>query len=127
MHGRSFGSDAAWPFTRLSHEAYLDRESSRLSPFTAVEGFRLETVAYDWLHNINLGCGRDLFASGLKVLVIKGVWGPLTDWDEMLHGIHLEMHRDCAAHGFLGFQNAFLFYILVCIQLYYIHTVRIIR
>ena len=101
MHARAFGDHVAWPLTRLTHEAYLDREASDLSPFVAVEGFRIETVMYDWLHNVNLGCGRDLFASGLRVLISKGVWGPLQEWDATLNQVHMEMHRTCANHGLL--------------------------
>ena len=98
MHGRAFGPSVAWPLTRLSHEAYLARERC-ISPFTAIDGFRLETVMYDWLHNVNLGCGRDLFASGLRILILKGVWGPLEYWDDTLNRVHMELHRTCAAHG----------------------------
>lgn len=100
MHGRAFGPGVAWESTRLSHEAYLRREEN-VSPYAAIEGFRLETVMWDWLHNVYLGCGRDLFASGLRVLIMKEVWGPLTDWDDTLNRVHMEMHRVCAAHGSL--------------------------
>lgn len=98
MNGRAFGCGIAWPRTRSMRGAYLQRESNH-SPFVSIEGFRLETCMYDWLHNVNLGCGRDLFASGLRVLIQKQVWGPLVEWDTTLHQVHMEMHRTCAAEG----------------------------
>ena len=104
MHGRNYSKTAAWRMTRLDHEAYLDHEVGERSPYIQIPGFRIETVVYDWLHNIYLGCGRDLFASGLKLLIAKGTWSHLgTDnVDAILAGVHSEMHHSCAAYGFLG-------------------------
>lgn len=101
MSARNFGSQSAWSLTRLTHEAYLVRENAYLSPYTCVEGFRLETVAWDFMHNVHLGCGRDIFASSLRVLISKGVWDHVMsqDWDVILNAVHMEMHRHCAAHG----------------------------
>lgn len=113
MSGRNFSSSAAWKWTRLDHEGYIAKEmegSSRISPYLAIEGWRFETVVYDWLHNLYLGCGRDLFASGLKLMIRKGVWAHLgTDHDEILSQIHAEMHRSCASFGLLGWKWAFPF------------------
>ena len=106
MHGRNYSPTAAWRLTRLDHQGYLDHETGRHSPFLSVDGFRVETVVYDWLHNIFLGCGRDLFASGLKLLILEGVWGDHGgNWDSILAGIHLEMHQWCAAHGSLATRS----------------------
>ena len=103
MHGRNYSLSAAWRRTRLDHQAYLQRDADSLSPYLEIPGFSYESVVYDWLHNIYLGCGRDLFASGLKMLVTKGVWDNLAadDWDSILAGVHLEMHKVCADAGFL--------------------------
>jgi len=69
----------------------------------AVQGYRHETVVYDWLHNVYLGVGRDLFASGLKMLIMKGVWEHVgNDWNSVLAAVHMEMHRSCANDGFLN-------------------------
>ena len=102
MHGRAFGVATAWELTRLNHEAYLDREKDNLSPYTCIDGFDVQTVSYDWLHNVNLGCGRDMVGSGIRLLAQKGIWGPVTDRDATLNKIHMEIHRACAAEGSLG-------------------------
>lgn len=99
MSARNFGPGAAWPMTRLTHEAYLDREANRLSPFTSITGWKLETCAWDWMHNVYLGCGRDLFAGALRVLIAKNVWPVSDEWDTILHTVHMEMHETCAKHG----------------------------
>lgn len=105
MSGRNFSMTAAWHRTRLDHQGYIAKESGNLSPYMSIEGFRVETVVYDWLHNVYLGCARDLFGSGLKLLIAKGVWAHLGDeWDSLLSGIHSEMHHTCAAHGYLCHQ-----------------------
>ena len=103
MSGRNYSLAAAWWLTRLNHEAYVEKESGPLSPYMNIEGFKIESVVYDIMHNIFLGIGRDLFASGLKLLICKNVWEHLgEDWDTILAGIHLEMHQTCAAYGFLA-------------------------
>jgi len=58
-------------------------------------------VAWDFMHNVHLGCGRDIFASSLRVLISKRVWDHVMsqDWDVILNAVHMEMHRHCAAHG----------------------------
>lgn len=111
MSGRNYSLAAAWWLTRLNHEAYVEKESGPLSPYMNIEGFKIESVVYDLMHNIFLGIGRDLFASGLKLLICKNVWEHLgEDWDTILAGIHLEMHQTCAAYGFLAqFGYVFLF------------------
>lgn len=103
MHGRNYSTLAAWRLTRLTHEGYIDHECGNLSPYMAVQGYRHETVVYDWLHNVYLGVGRDLFASGLKMLIMKGVWEHVgNDWNSVLAAVHMEMHRSCANDGFLN-------------------------
>ncbi len=112
MSGKNFSLNAAWRMTRLDHQGYLDKESGNVSPYTSIEGFNVETVAYDLLHNVFLGCGRDLFASGLKLLISKGVWTHLgDDMDTILCGIRSEMHRTCASLGFLCLSS---FFLVVC-------------
>lgn len=110
MSARNFGLGAAWPMTRLTHEAYLDREANRLSPFTSITGWKLETCAWDWMHNVYLGCGRDLFAGALRVLIAKDVWPVSDDWDMILHTVHMEMHETCGKHGPLGQKDVFFFW-----------------
>lgn len=110
MNYRNFGSTAAWPLTKLGHDAYLQREGCRISPWAAVPGYRIETVAYDWMHNIFLGVGRDLVGSGLRTLVLQGVYEhvvPSRDLDATLECIHQEMRADCAKNGCLGIHGRF--------------------
>ena len=103
MSGRNFSLSATWRRTRLNHEGYLARETGDVSPFIQVEGFKIETAVCDWMHNIYLGCGRDLMASGLKLLISKNVWPHLgNDWTEILAGVHYEMHTTCASYGYLS-------------------------
>ena len=49
-------------------------------------GFKIESKAYELLHNIWLGTARDLFASGLKTLVMQGCYSytGLADFDSIL-------------------------------------------
>jgi hypothetical protein len=37
-----------------------------------MDGFRVESMSFDWMHNVYLGTGRDLFASGVRTLVERG-------------------------------------------------------
>ncbi|CAK9040577.1 unnamed protein product [Durusdinium trenchii] len=101
MSYRNFGS-AAWPMTEISHETYLQFDRDSLSPWACVDGWRLDTVAFDFLHMVYLGTGRDLFASGLRTLIERGVYEHtgIEDLDDLLDFIHLEMHRDCGEAGF---------------------------
>ena len=61
MSGKNFSLNAAWRMTRLDHQGYLDHERGNVSPYASIEGFNVETVAYDLLHNVFLGVGRDLY------------------------------------------------------------------
>ena len=104
MHGRNFGCSAAWELTTVDHPTYLAMESdATVSPWIAVEGFRVESVAYDWLHNVYLGTARDLIGSALRVLVKDGAYNHVQseNMDIILAHVHGEMREVCNAHGFL--------------------------
>ena len=103
MAYRNFGSTAAWRLTEISHETYMQMDRESMSPWACVSGWRLDTVAWDFLHMVYLGTGRDLFASGLRALIQQGAYEHLgiDDLDDLLDVIHLEMHRDCAEAGSL--------------------------
>lgn len=107
MSYRNFGS-AAWPMTEISHETYLQFDRDSLSPWACVDGWRLDTVAFDFLHMVYLGTGRDLFASGLRTLIERGVYEHtgIEDLDDLLDFIHLEMHRDCGEAGLLVYTSS---------------------
>ena len=103
MNYRNFGSSSAWPLTEVTHETYLAMEAIH-SPWVAVAGFRLETVAWDILHNVYLGTGRDLVASCIKAFIREGCYDFVgtNELDVVLSAVHREMHATCAQHGLPG-------------------------
>lgn len=107
MNYRNFGQGAAWPLTCLSHEAYMALELVP-SPWTAVPGFRLETIAWDLLHNVFLGTGRDLVASAIRVLIREGIYDHVgsSELDVILSAVHEEIRTTCKQNGFL-YQECF--------------------
>ncbi len=107
LNYKNFGRNAAWPMTQISHETYLNLDAQNLSPWTIVDGWKIETVGFDLLHNLFLGTARDLIASGIQTLILNGVYHQLAgqDLDTILDYIHREMHQSCAEHGFLTLKN----------------------
>lgn len=100
MNFRNLTSSKAWHLTSMSHEQYALLDSQSLSPWMALPGFRLESVSFDWLHNIYLGHGRDLFASGLLTLVEQGVYSysGLTDTNDLLAHAEERIRKKCFKH-----------------------------
>ena len=76
---------AAWPLTAIDHEMHMQMDTP--SPWSVVEGFNFETLSYDWLHNVYLGIGRDLVASGILVLIEHNVFPLGADLDETLGNV----------------------------------------
>ncbi|CAK9067307.1 unnamed protein product [Durusdinium trenchii] len=78
------------------------------SPWTAVPGFRLETIAWDLLHNVFLGTGRDLVASAIRVLIREGIYDHVgsSELDVILSAVHEEIRTTCKQNGFL-YQECF--------------------
>lgn len=103
LNYRNFGKDAAWPMTQINHETYLSLDARNLSPWSVVDGWRIETVGFDILHNLFLGTARDLIASSIRTFISYGVYPEFEghDLDTILDFIHREMHQACAEHGFL--------------------------
>lgn len=111
MDYRNFGSTKAWDLTLLSHEQYCLLDAESLSPWMAVPEFRHHSVSFDWLHNVYLGTGRDLFASGLKTLVERGVYSytGLSDVEDLLSHAEDRIRKACAEHKSLDmFRTHFL-------------------
>lgn len=100
MNYRNLGTTAAWPLTCITHQMYLDMDSNSLSPWISVPGWKLETVAWDLMHNLYLGTGRDLVASSIRAMIDCGVFGD-GELDDILDTVHFEMHKTCAEHGSL--------------------------
>ncbi|CAL1151780.1 unnamed protein product [Cladocopium goreaui] len=101
MNYRNFTSSAAWPLTMLDHDQWMTLGEH--SDWNLVEGFRLESVGFDLMHNVFLGVGKDLVGSGLKLLIQQGAFdhveGVHDDLDKALGVIHQEMVQDCKNHG----------------------------
>ena len=76
----------------------------KISVWSCVPGWTIESCVYDWMHNVYLGHGRDLLGSTLKVLISKGVYQHLglNSVDEILVHIQHEMAVDSSKLGFLG-------------------------
>ena len=103
MNYRNFSETKAWDLTLIDHSGYLVRERLSLTPWLCMEGFRVESMSFDWMHNVYLGTGRDLFASGVRTLVERGVYSytGLTDLDDILGHVEQRIHAKCKAHKIL--------------------------
>ncbi|CAK9052682.1 Uncharacterized protein SCF082_LOCUS28789 [Durusdinium trenchii] len=100
MNFKNFGEDAAWPLTTVTHEDYM-RMPGPKSDWLQVEGFRLENLAFDFMHNVFLGTARDLCGSSIRVLLRFGWYDHVEgDIDCKLAAIQREMVRDCRDLGF---------------------------
>ena len=100
MNFRNMSSTAAWPLTGLDQNQYELLDAVSQSPRSAMPGFNLENISFDWLHNVYLGIGKDLCASGLLTLIEKNVYQGV-DMDEILGDVHREIRATCSQHGFL--------------------------
>ena len=60
-------------------------------------------MSFDWMHNVYLGTGRDLFASGVRTLVERDVYSytGLTDLDDILDHVEQRIHEKCKAYKIL--------------------------
>lgn len=103
MNYRNFGSDAAWPLTGIDHQTYLHMDSANISPWSLIEGWEIETVSFDLLHNLLLGTARDIIGSGIRTLIHRGIYSHVgsDDLDLILDAVHREMHKTCAENGCL--------------------------
>lgn len=100
---RNFSDTACWQHTSIDNETYLSM-GGELSPWRCVQGWCLESVTFDWLHNVYLGVGRDLVASGVWLFIGAGMYDHLNldDPDDLLGSIQMEMIDKCKQHGYFG-------------------------
>lgn len=63
---------------------------------------------FDWTHNVFLGTGRDLVASGIKTLVKQDQNTGPTTVDDILSHVDLQIRTTCKQHGFLQPRNQYL-------------------
>ena len=105
LNYRNLGSDACWPETFIDHSTYLAMGGA-LSPWRFVEGFQLETVCFDWLHNVYLGVARDLIGSAIWLFIRQGMYDHwnLDNMDDLLGNIHMEIVTNCKQYGFFAQQ-----------------------
>jgi hypothetical protein len=91
-----FTPSAAYRSTQIRHEAYV-RTSTRVSPWLAVGGWRLELTYHDILHVLFLGVLRDTCACALVEMCAGGSMAEqlasLTEDGTCLHGVCI--HRAC--------------------------------
>ena len=99
MTYKDFGPGAPYAATCTSHSEYLET-CDRVSPWSAVSGWQLETVTFDTMHVIWLGIARDLFPSALKLLRLWGFHYKADETtEEFLRRTSLEMKETCKRHG----------------------------
>ena len=99
---KDMGAGAAHLYTPVSHEVYL-RTAQKISPWSAVEGWRLENTAFDFMHNVYLGTARGHIPSTLKALQLLGYWhAPGQTDDVFLKRVTVEMRDTCKRSGPLG-------------------------
>ena len=105
MDYKNVGSWRAWDLTVLSHEQYVHLDRNSLSPWMGMAGFRFETISYDWMHNIYLGTGRDLFASAVLTMVDPGVYSytGLTDMDDIISHVEEQIRSTASLCKSLSF------------------------
>lgn len=99
MYFRNLSDAAAWPLTYIDHDCHMQMDTP--SDWAAVEGYHFETLVWDWLHNVYLGIGRDLVASGILVLIDHDCFTRGNDLDDTLAHVHHEIRRACSRHGYL--------------------------
>ena len=108
MYYKNLHPEAPYKLSGICHEFYLVAERGNISPWVAVEGWRLETCVFDILHNVFLGVARDTVASTLKALVLHGCFAHYgDDENEILAQVTVEMRRTCKQHGLLVKTHVF--------------------
>lgn len=117
MNYRNISDSAAWPHTVIDHHTYL-RLDETISPWACIEGFQIENVSFDILHNLFLGTARDLVASAISVLIRQHVYDHVEGNAESILGyIQREMARDCKSFGSLSSNSALFSCVCVCLAI----------
>ena len=109
---KDLSDNAAHLLTSFNHEMYLrSTPPSEVSPWSEVEGWRLETTAFDFMHNTYLGTARGHIPSVLKALQLLGYWhSPGQSDDAFLRRVSKEMRACCKLKGTLVLRgNGFPF------------------
>lgn len=91
---------APYRLTHINQETYL-AIAPKISHWSQVPGWELETTVFDLMHNCFLGTSRDIIASSLRVMVEHGVFdsfGFNRKSDEMFAHITMEIHDTYKQH-----------------------------
>lgn len=109
MNYKNFGSSEAWSLTSIDHHGYLHLHKETLTPWLAVEGFTMDTMMWDLLHNIFLGTARDLVASGLHTLVTHKCYEFLgtSDMDSILSFVDARVRKKASKYKCLVLLQGF--------------------
>ena len=101
MTYKDFKPNPTYATTVEDHDAYVS-SGRRLSFWAAVEGWRLETCSYDWMHLQYLGVARSTMPSALKTLQMLGFHYEAGETNaQFLKRATLEMKAACKSHGCL--------------------------
>lgn len=109
MHYKNFSSTKAWDLTTIYHEGYLELDKSNLTPWLCLPGFTVWSMSWDLLHNVFLGTGRDLVASGIRALVMQGCYDSLglDGIDSILSHIDSKVRQSCKSFKSLVIPSIF--------------------
>ena len=73
-----------------------------MSSWTVMEGFNIESVSFDFMHNVYLGTARDLLGSGIRLFIRQKLYTCDEGiCDKLLAEIQNDMIKDCREYGFL--------------------------
>ena len=101
MSYKDFSRGAAYGTTCIDHSAYM-RTAKKISPWSCLPGWRVESVSWDFMHLVWLGVGRDTIPSTLKLLRQLGYhYEPGESVEEYLKKVTMEMKMDCKDEGSL--------------------------
>ena len=108
LNYRNFGDDACWHHTFIDQPTYM-RMPGEKSPWSVLEGWSIQTVCYDWMHNVYLGVGKDLVASGIWLFIRQGMYDEynLDDMDDLLGQIQMDIQAWCKRSKSLGLIGNF--------------------
>lgn len=99
MTYKNMAPNAPYVTTCIDLDLYV-ATCDRISPWSAIEGFQLETVTWDFMHVVYLGTARDHVPSVLKMLHHLGYHYTEGETDDhFLKCIYMEMKKDCKQKG----------------------------
>ena len=102
MTYKNMSKTAPYAATCKDHDEYV-RTAIRISPWSVVQGFQFETLAFDMMHLVFLGIAKNHVPSCLKILKLSGFHYNEGESDEaFLKQVSFEMKEDCKHFKFLA-------------------------